>query len=141
MKYLFSFFLIAIAFPSFAQTKVRYTYDNAGNRVKRDLAPMFTGGGDDRNDGSEQPESQALSPEQINVFPNPTLDWLNISLNQPSDAPLNVELFDPSGRLVRQSQLSGDMLSIDVSDQPSGYYMLFVRAGASYLTWKVSIVK
>ena len=139
MKYLFLFLFVAIAFPSFAQTKVRYTYDNAGNRVKRDLAPMSSGGGDDRSD--EDPVLPALSSEQFNVYPHPPLDRLNISLTESFDAPLSVELFDQNGRLVRQVQLTGDLLSLDVSDQASGFYALFIRAGTRYLQWKVSIVK
>ncbi|HRI58582.1 MAG TPA: T9SS type A sorting domain-containing protein [Saprospiraceae bacterium] len=142
MKQLLTIILIAFALPSVAQPKIKFSYDNAGNRIKREMTTMFAGGGDDRSDESpEQKPESTLSVNQVNVYPNPAQDWLNISLKDPVGEPLSVELFDQNGRLVRQAQLSGELVSLDVSDQPAGFYALFIRAGTRYLQWKVSIVK
>jgi hypothetical protein len=142
MKQILTIILVAFVLPLVAQTKVKYTYDAAGNRIKRELAPMFSGGGDDRSaEQPEDPDTRVITVEQFNVYPNPALDRLNISLQESFDVPLDVEMFDQNGRLVRQVQLSGELLTLDVSDLSTGYYALFIRAGTRYLQWKVSIVK
>lgn len=142
MKPLLTIILIAFALPLVAQSKIKFSYDAAGNRIKREFTTMFSGGGDDRSaEQPEDPDTREIVAEQFNLYPNPALDRLNISLQESFDVPLDVEMFDQNGRLVRQVQLSGELLTLDVSDLSTGYYALFIRAGTRYLQWKVSIVK
>jgi hypothetical protein len=142
MKQILVFLFLASVVQASAQQLYRFTYDAAGNRIKRELNPMFSGGGDDRSaEQPEDPDTRTITAEQFNVYPNPALDRLNISLQESFDVPLDVEMFDQNGRLVRQVQLSGELLTLDVSDLSTGYYALFIRAGTRYLQWKVSIVK
>ncbi len=58
---------------------------------------------------------------QIQVFPNPTRTWINVSLEQELE---KVTISDLSGKIHMES----DSKKIDVSSLPTGYYLLFIRA-------------
>lgn len=66
----------------------------------------------------------------INVYPNPTTDWLNISFNKSVSESIQLVLFDASGRIVIQEQHldSGaeNKLVLNLSNLASGAYMLHV---------------
>ena len=63
------------------------------------------------------------SSETINVYPNPTNDYINISAPQASEAFLS--LIDVLGRTVHQETMTGKQLSVDVRSLNHGVY--FVR--------------
>jgi len=63
---------------------------------------------------------------EINVFPNPTQDWMNVSLS--FDEARNVEMFlyDPNGRLIFSKQEKGSAFTLNTSikELPAGTYFL-----------------
>lgn len=68
--------------------------------------------------------NEALSIMNIKAYPNPAKDFLMVEL--PSESPLEIELYDLNGRLLK-SQYAFERLSvIDLSNFQSGTYMLRV---------------
>ncbi len=67
--------------------------------------------------------------EGLVVYPNPTSDVLNIQSSQVSLAGANVQMFDISGRIVKEINLNNmsEVYQITVSDLVSGVYMVKIH--------------
>ena len=68
----------------------------------------------------------------IKIFPNPALDKAFISLRNPTDKTLSIELFNTAGQLVyhRQTETEGfdDLIEIPTYSLPKGIYVLKLRS-------------
>ncbi|WP_338869819.1 carbohydrate-binding protein [Spirosoma sp. SC4-14] len=86
-------------------------------------------------------EAKSLD-EVIQIYPNPTADFVTIQLERSSSSPLNVNLFDAgSGRLHRQLSVSktGGQFStkMDLTHLPVGTYILEVKQDSDRVMRKV----
>lgn len=64
----------------------------------------------------------------VQVFPNPATDLLTIHIGDASDGkPLNVTFMDVTGRVVFAETVSATEKSIDVSQWPSGVYVIRIE--------------
>jgi Secretion system C-terminal sorting domain len=65
---------------------------------------------------------------QINVFPNPVSDQLNLSLSFDRDRKIQVELFDAQAKLLWNERFRGEQFTErhSTSDLPAGIYYLHV---------------
>lgn len=85
--------------------------------------------------GFHQPESSGVGISevpgkiQMNVYPNPTFDQVNIALKQ-HDQNFNVTLFDAQGKLVLQDRIlkNTNNQTMDVSRLAAGTYILKVTS-------------
>ncbi|MDG2426394.1 MAG: lamin tail domain-containing protein [Flavobacteriales bacterium] len=79
--------------------------------------------GDTTTDGVG--ELTAASPViSLEVYPNPTTGWLQISTHQPG---LDLSAFDVNGRLIWRGTVSAGRTQLDVSDWPRGSISLMWR--------------
>ncbi len=76
-----------------------------------------------------------LNSDVLNVFPNPTSDFLIIETNQPVE-PSVIILTDITGRIVYQSTFTS---RIDVSHLPKGMYVLSFFSNARQYVSKVIV--
>lgn len=58
-----------------SQTIVNYTYDAAGNRIKREIVLSRS------MENTEKPLTETLSRKSISIYPNPTAGLLKISIS------------------------------------------------------------
>ena len=70
---------------------------------------------------------------EINIFPNPARDILNITMTSDSEKELHVQITDINGRQIGEEMIIGRDTSdddevIDVAHLVSGYYFLRIRA-------------
>jgi hypothetical protein len=77
---------------------------------------------------------QATANPLVQINPNPTTDWINISIDWPSAETLQLIIIDQNGRQlfgkqIKEKQLQG-FEKIDASHWPSGSYTIIV-AGKS----------
>ncbi|MDR1758732.1 MAG: Omp28-related outer membrane protein [Bacteroidales bacterium] len=70
----------------------------------------------------------AISPKNLQVYPNPAKDHIVIA-GLPRDLLQNVQIFDLTGRIIVNGQLS-TLNSIDVSTLSTGMYLLRVQTTA-----------
>ena len=88
---------------------------------------------------------EATLEASINVFPNPAMDVLNIKIDLPLVANnLNIRLMNALGQVVNEQyrgRLQSDNIELDLSNVPSGAYMLQVRDGQSQFTHPVIVQK
>lgn len=64
---------------------------------------------------------QEIIDADISIYPNPTTDWLNIDIKNSI-----VSLFDIYGRKILSKHIINDTF-IDMSDFPSGTYILYIK--------------
>jgi len=73
----------------------------------------------------EDPNSLVeVEGHQVNIYPNPSRGILNIELNNSFSYPLQVSLFDQSGRLVNNQNQTDKLEILDFSGVESGLYIL-----------------
>ena len=79
-----------------------------------------------------------LSENSIEIFPNPTSDWLNIKLNTLApDTQINI--VDITGRQVYTSTMSAEDFKIDVSKFSTGLYILNLTNNSANYSHKIMI--
>lgn len=71
--------------------------------------------------------------EELSVFPNPTDGITNISL----ESPTNASLFDYTGRLIKQLNITSGSSKIDLSNQPNGIYYLKLKIKGQIIVKKI----
>ena len=81
----------------------------------------------------------SLSLDDFELYPNPSNDLINISLNAAFQGNFNLEIRDLSGRLISTMQLKDNMTTVDLSSVSNGAYFLTVSDGVSLLTKKVVV--
>ena len=88
-------------------------------------------------------EDVVYNSDNIAVYPNPANDQLNVKLLFAESNPVNIELFDLTGKVValpNTSQFSAsNQYTFDVADLSKGVYILKVTNGTKVSTSKVTI--
>lgn len=69
--------------------------------------------------------------DNLNIFPNPTKDILNIQLSSTFKNPIHIQIFDLSGRLVQSENLNRgqELYQISVAHLQVGSYLLQINNG------------
>jgi hypothetical protein len=73
----------------------------------------------------------------VRIFPNPITDYMRIEAANPMN---NVKIYSTTGSLVKEINVSGDKVSINVSDIKKGAYLIEIKfvSGGSY---SASVIK
>ncbi len=73
-------------------------------------------------------EDKQITLPQVSIYPNPTSDILNISFEKqtPQDQ-LEVALYTLSGHLLEAATLKNEVISWEISDLPSGTYVVMIE--------------
>ncbi len=83
---------------------------------------------------------RVLVDRAVKLFPNPTNGCINISVSLDSEIPIQIIIYDASGRLVYQIERVGrDIRSLDLSFLPKGIYFLELVAEQRRVERKVVI--
>lgn len=78
----------------------------------------------------------------VKVYPNPTASSVTVEMDRGGEAsPLLCRLFDLSGRELRNFQVYDDTFVVDVSEYPSGIYLLRLQSPDGMLHQVVKVVK
>jgi hypothetical protein len=115
-------------------TNVRYTYDNAGNRISRYKVQTYNkkGASDtvvSSNNITENNLQSSIGSVYITVYPNPAYNKLFIDLQQiKTDTGINYSLTDLFGKTIIKNQTNNSTLQIDLSEVASGIYLLHIKS-------------
>ena len=106
--------------------KVKYMYDQAGNRTQRqwycwsnDRSSQGAGGSAD----VQEPERwvSGLVDMELWLFPNPSSDRTTLQLSRTILAG-RLDLMEPNGKLITSRQVTGHSFELDLRDLESGTY-------------------
>ncbi len=141
MKHLFNLILLLTTLycgEAVAQ-KITYTYDNAGNRIKREI--IISPKGISRSEDKEpaiQPVSDMLADKDIKIHPNPTTGMLKVEItNYESNDLGNIYVYSINGHVITHSKISSHVTDIDISNSPNGIYLLNIQLNGNSTTWRV----
>jgi hypothetical protein len=147
IKFLFILIAIFLSIRIYSQTAVRYFYDNAGNRIKREKIPvlLLSRPASDtvntvlQNTQNKLPVNQNMDEKvgNVEVFPNPVQNQLSINNTEGVTGGTYV-LYDAVGKLLWQQTAEITQHNVDVSRFSSGIYYLVLKTQKEVLkTWKV----
>lgn len=114
---------------------VRFAYDEAGNRVKREI--VFS---KQRAKGSviesNKNYSDMLGDVKVKVFPNPTKGNLKVGISN-ADLTFTVRVFSSAGQIVGTYRSNNGSVDVDITNQSNGLYLLIVSINGKESTWKI----
>jgi len=76
---------------------------------------------------------------KVDVFPNPTSDILNLRFNNLYQGMIHTALYNPTGQLIRQSSTHGNVIVLNVSNEPAGIYYVHLTLGEKLVIKEVVI--
>lgn len=130
---LFAAFLLGC---SIASAQVSYEYDNAGNRVSRTIT--LTKSAVVTNDTLPKPATEMLDGLQVKIYPNPTKGQLNVSLSGLADNETGtISIYALNGQLILKENASSSLTELNISEQPTGTYIMKIIVGKKSTTWKI----
>lgn len=132
IKYLL-FLLLSCSLGLNAQTKIGFSYDVAGNRVKRELVLS-------RSQSQEAKRSftysDMLSDHQIQIVPNANSGKVKV-VALDGKTQFDVMVYNVSGQNVLVLKNVKGQTEVDLSNQPNGIYVLVLEIGQEKNTWKI----
>jgi len=136
---------IAVCAPLHAQ-KIVYSYDSGGNRTQKRIIVLSAGAKGAWAALSEKGE------EDITAVKVPEAQDSGIAIQTDGDSKVTVtvseeawagegvtSVFSANGGKVTESKSTARTTEIDLSDQPSGIYLLTVKTGRRTKTWRLAI--
>ena len=136
---------IAMCAPLHAQ-KIVYSYDSGGNRTQKRIIVLSAGAKGAWSALSEKGE------EDITAVKVPEAQDSGIAIQTDGDSKVTVtfnedawagegviSVFSANGGKVTESKSTARTTEIDLSDQPSGIYLLTVKTGRRTKTWRIAI--
>jgi hypothetical protein len=86
-------------------------------------------------------EEQLIAGSKMEVFPNPTYDFVNVSFKLDQSSRVQIRLTGTDGRLLRQSSMDlsagTQLLPFSLQGLPQGVYVLQVQTDAGNATEKI----
>lgn len=115
--------------------QIGYSYDVAGNRVKRELISGSSQAPRKKSIGSQTSEQIPMS---VSVGPNPTTGKLKIRFSQWSDSnECHLLLSNMSGVVLIEKPLVSIQTTLDISTYSAGYYLLQIDLNGKKEIYKI----
>ena len=105
--------------------RIKYTYDNAGNRLTRqkEIVVQTRGALSDEEEPSVYEEE--LSETKVTIYPNPTRGMLKVDISGVEKFEnARISLYDLTGKLLQQWAGISQSNEIDLSERTPGMYVL-----------------
>ena len=116
---------------------IKYSYDNAGNRVKREIV-LPQRNMPDGHVRAKDPVSEKLGNKNIRIYPNPTSGVLKIEVAGFEDSDKgNLSIFNLSGQQLLNSDIISTFTELDISSSQKGVYILLINLNGESTTWKI----
>jgi hypothetical protein len=117
---------------------VKYLYDNAGNRTDRVTEIKLASAKSAQLD-SIVPLEEKMGELKVIIYPNPTKGVVRITVGGADDEQsFKMTLHNQTGSLLLNKQFVGSFeCPIDLTAQPTGYYLLVLQMGSEKKTYKI----
>lgn len=119
-----------------AEDVIQFTYDASGNRIKKEILLTTT-----RSTESIETPRQFLDEianRTITIYPNPTRGQLMVEIADQSDILSGtLTILNLKGQMVAKQTISQKQISLDISNEPAGTYILHISINGETSTWKI----
>lgn len=136
---LFIVVIITLLFPlvTSAQT-VTFEYDNAGNRVLRDVIYLPPTIVDTSNVKQAEVYTEMLGETIVTISPNPNGGRFTVKMEgYYLENPPQMYLHSISGTMIYENRNVTILTEIDISNRENGTYILSLIIGKERKTWKI----
>ena len=126
------------AADAYAQNKIKYTYDSAGNRLSRqkEIVVQTRGALSDEEEPSVYEEE--LSETKVTIYPNPTKGVLKVDISGVEKFEnAQISLYDLTGKLLQQWAGISQSNIIDLSERTPRMYIMQVAYNGKISSWKI----
>jgi len=143
---LLTFLLISVmSFAQEVETKVtqsiKYSYDNRGNRIKREVITVEVNQNNNNLTDStvntefdyvvnSKTELQIVNTEELTeilIYPNPVADVLNINITEPNPSQQKlIKVYNTAGQQVLTQTPTDNQTQLNFATQPSGSYIICI---------------
>mgnify|MGYP000958615018 CR=1 FL=1 len=127
------------AADAYAQNKIKYTYDSAGNRLSRQKEIVVqTRGVLSDDEGEPSIYEEKLSETKVTIYPNPTRGMLKVDISGVEKFEnARISLYDLTGKLLQQWAGISQSNEIDLSERTSGVYIMQIVYNGNASSWKI----
>lgn len=118
--------------------RIKYTYDNAGNRLTRqkEIVVQTRGALSDEEELSVYEEE--LSETKVTIYPNPTRGMLKVDISGVEKFEnAQISLYDLTGKLLQRWAGISQSNTIDLSERTPGMYIMQVAYNGKMSSWKI----
>lgn len=138
MKHLILFILLCISSHIGYGQHIRFTYDDAGNRIRRELVTIQEVNTQDRKMQKFLTGNNLDSEITINADKSSNLIHINTK-DRKLQGEYKIAMYSIAGYMVLESQLSiTGYAEVDISQLPKGVYALVVTNGTESKAWKIT---
>ena len=134
-KKLATLLIWAMPYAASAQS-VKYSYDNAGNRIKREIVMKTKSSYEEAS--TTECFSEMLLEKNIRIYPNPTKGRLKVEIAgyENSDRCI-LRIFNASGQQILSTHATSSWTELDISSRTNGIYILYISLNNKETTWKI----
>lgn len=132
--------LALLPLVSSAQGTIGYSYDAAGNRVKREIVmPVPKAMAKQQTFAADgQAFTDMLRDHTVKIYPNPTEGGLQVSISGLTGTDkCSLGVYTSQGAQVLTENVRTDHVDIDISNHPAGVYLLRITINNHSTTWKI----
>lgn len=140
----FTALFIGVQANTFAQTThyhYHFSYDGSGNRERRIYVGTALKNATLENTltfDEEEPIVENIGLGQVKIYPNPTKGNLIVEIPEMEIEEIRVLVFSLQGKqLICKNVMPNIRLQLDLSDLPSGIYLMKIISGGESLDWKI----
>lgn len=120
---------------------IEFTYDASGNRVQRKIITLESSPLKSSSASEDEPEQlfeEKLAGQRIRIYPNPTEGHLMVSIIPIENNPKGkIAITDINGKLLITKKIEGINTSLNLSNQPAGYYLMTITLDTESSVWKI----
>lgn len=128
------FLLLIIPLSIAGQNKLKYTYDAAGNRIKKEILLTSTRS----EEVSTTVFTEEFSKNVVKIYPNPTQGQLAVEISDAEKAKsANLTIFNLQGKIVTKAIVISNITNLDISSEPSGVYILQINIDGTLSSWRI----
>lgn len=137
-RFVFLSAVLAVFVAMNAQNRVQFAYDQAGNRVKRELVITHNARSAKKAATREEAYFEDLGERTVKISSNGSGIIKITVLQMHTEDEGNVEVYSLGGSEVLNRSLSSAETLVDISDKPKGVYILKVTLNGKVTTWKIT---
>lgn len=125
--------LVGVSAINAQTTVIKYTYDNTGNRVNRQVIEI-----NNRNKNAT-PVKNYFGETSITLYPNPVKETLNIDIVDYIGKSGTISLYSIDGRLLKQKKIKDKKMKLNFRKLSTGTYVVKIELNGN--VEKYTIIK